>query len=266
VKPGSIYNALKTLTRDGYLEVVGTDQVGGRPERTTYRLTAAGEEEFRILLREEWWTVRPPIDPLMAALSFIGFVTRNEAIAALEHRTAQIHGFVRHLEFATEALDGVDSPYHVREMHRLMNARISAEVAWAEQFIARLRNGEYATADDPPWQPASALPKPPASALPKPPASSSRPRAGKPKAAPQGPASRAAPPAERAAPPAERAAPPAERASPAAERASPAAAERTAGRRDRERKRQPSMQTRGTERSTGARSPRSRGSRRRPAP
>jgi DNA-binding PadR family transcriptional regulator len=150
VKPGSIYNALKSLTRDGYLEIVGTDQVGGRPERTTYKLTAAGEEEFRILLREEWWTVRPPIDPLMAAISFIGYVTRNEAIAALEHRRSQIHGFVRHLEFATEALDGVDSPFHVREMHRLMNARISAELAWAEQLIARLRSGEYATADDPP--------------------------------------------------------------------------------------------------------------------
>ena len=36
VAPGSIYNALKSLTRDGLLEMVGTDQVGGRPERTTY--------------------------------------------------------------------------------------------------------------------------------------------------------------------------------------------------------------------------------------
>jgi DNA-binding PadR family transcriptional regulator len=154
IKPGSIYNALKTLTRDGYLEVVGTDQVGGRPERTTYRLTSAGEDEFRLLLREEWWTVRPPIDPLMAAISFITFVTREEAIAALEHRTAQIHGMVRHMEFGIDAHDGADSPYHVREMMRLMNARILSEVAWAQQFIERLRKGEYSTADDPPWQPA----------------------------------------------------------------------------------------------------------------
>ncbi|HEU4732438.1 MAG TPA: PadR family transcriptional regulator [Kofleriaceae bacterium] len=153
VKPGSIYNALKSLTREGYLEVVGTGQVGGRPERTTYRLTTAGDEEFRTLLREEWWTVRPPIDPLMAAISFIGFVTRTEAIAALEHRTTQIRGMVRHMEFGIDAHDGVDSPYHVREMMRLMNARIASEIGWAEQFIARLRNGEYATADDLPWQP-----------------------------------------------------------------------------------------------------------------
>ena len=160
VQPGSIYNALKTLTRDGFLEVVGTDQVGGRPERTSYRLTSAGEEEFRTLLREEWWTVRPPTDPLMAAISFIGFVSRGEAIAALEHRTAQIHSMVRGIEFGIDAHDGVDSPFHVREMMRLMNARVLAEVEWARQFIARLEQGEYVTADDPEWQPASGLARP----------------------------------------------------------------------------------------------------------
>lgn len=156
VQPGSIYNALKTLTRDGFLEVVGTDQVGGRPERTSYRLTSAGEEEFKILLREEWWTVRTPIDPLMAAISFIGYVSRAEAIAALEHRMTQIHGMVHGIEFGIESHDGIDSPFHVREMMRLLNARVLSEVEWAKQFIGRLRNGEYTTADDPPWEPASA--------------------------------------------------------------------------------------------------------------
>lgn len=158
VQSGSIYNALKTLTRDGFLEVVGTDQVGGRPERTTYRLTTAGEEEFRLLLREEWWTVRSPTDPLMAAISFTGFVTRSEAIEALEHRTAQIRAMARHAELGIDAHDGGESPPHVREMMRLMNARILAEVAWAQHFIERLQNGEYCTADDPPWCPASQQP------------------------------------------------------------------------------------------------------------
>ena len=153
VQPGSIYNALKTLTRDGLLEVASTDQVGGRPERTTYRLTSAGQEEFHTLLREEWWAVRPPIDPLMAAVSFLNEVSRAEAIEALEHRAAQVHGMVRAVEFAIENHDGRESPYHVREMMRLMNARVSAELDWSRQFVERLRRGEYATADDPPWQP-----------------------------------------------------------------------------------------------------------------
>jgi DNA-binding PadR family transcriptional regulator len=153
VQPGSIYNALKTLTRDGLLEIASTDQVGGRPERTTYRLTQAGAEEFRTLLREEWWTVRPPIDPLMAAVSFLGEIPRVEAIAALEHRAAQIHGVIRHLQFAIDGQDGTESPLHVREMLRLMTARVAAELAWSEQLLERLRRGEYLTADEPTWQP-----------------------------------------------------------------------------------------------------------------
>jgi len=162
VQPGSIYNALKTLTRDGCLEVAGQDQIGGRPERTSYRITSVGEDEFRARLREEWWTVRPPIDPLMAAVSFLGFVARDEAIAALEHRMAQIRGMVRHAEFAIESVDGIESPYHVREMMRLMNARTVAEIGWAQEFIERLRNREYTTDGDPPWQPASARSSAPA--------------------------------------------------------------------------------------------------------
>ncbi len=148
VKPGSIYNALKTLTRDGLLEVVGTGQIGNRPERTTYRLTAAGNDEFRALLREAWWTVKAPLDPLMAAVSFLSFVSRSEAIAALEHRSAQIHGMLRHGEYSIAEIDGAETPDHVREMMRLMSARVGAELAWGKEFAARLKKGEYYTADD----------------------------------------------------------------------------------------------------------------------
>jgi DNA-binding PadR family transcriptional regulator len=129
VNPGSIYNALKTLTRDGLLEVVGTDQIGGRPERTTYQLTVAGEDEFRNLLRSQWWTVGSLTDPLMAAVSFLSAVSRKEAIAALEHRITQIQGMARHAELVIESHDGTDSPFHVREMMRLMNARSLADAA-----------------------------------------------------------------------------------------------------------------------------------------
>jgi DNA-binding PadR family transcriptional regulator len=153
IQPGSIYNALKTLTRDGLLEVASTDQVGGRPERTTYRLTKAGQEEFHTLLREQWWTVHPPVDPLMAAVSFLGEISRAEAIAALEHRAAQVHGMVRAVEFAIENHDDRESPDHVREMMRLMNARVSSELDWSQRLIERLRRGEYATGDEPPWHP-----------------------------------------------------------------------------------------------------------------
>jgi DNA-binding PadR family transcriptional regulator len=153
---GSIYNALKSLTKEGLIAVVGTNQVGGRPERTTYELTPRGHQELDELIRDCWWTVRVPIDPLVAAVSMLAFIDRKEAISALEARAAAIKGNLKHGEYAIEAIDGIETPEHVREMLRLINARVGAELAWGKAFAARLASGQYATRGDPRWQPSKA--------------------------------------------------------------------------------------------------------------
>jgi DNA-binding PadR family transcriptional regulator len=143
VAPGSIYNALKSMTRDALLEIVGTDQVGGRPERTTYRLTNEGENEFQALLREALWRVRQPVDPLMPALCFMPVLKREELIAALKNRIPQIRGQLEHVDFAIAQLPNPGTPEHVKELYRLSAARVAAEVPWAEALIQRLEKGEY---------------------------------------------------------------------------------------------------------------------------
>jgi DNA-binding PadR family transcriptional regulator len=143
VAPGSIYNALKSMTRDGLLEVVGTDQVGGRPERTTYRLTPEGENEFHNLLREGLWTVCPLLDPLMPPLCFMPAMRREEMIAALKHRITQIRGQLGHVDFMISELPNATTPEHVKELYRLSAARAAAEIPWAEELLARLERGEY---------------------------------------------------------------------------------------------------------------------------
>lgn len=149
IGPGSIYNALKTLSREGLLEVVGTRQVGGRPERTSYRMTPTGEEELRTLLYEAWWTVKTPLDALMPAISFLSLVPRGEAVAALEHRIGIARQVTTQLGYLADHVDQRDSPKHVREMLLLLRARVGAELPWAEQFLGRLRAGDYLAADDP---------------------------------------------------------------------------------------------------------------------
>lgn len=154
VAAGSIYNALKSLTRDGFLEIVGTKQVGGRPERTQYRITKKGEQEHAELVRDTLWTVRMPVDPLVAAISMINFIDRKELIAALEARAAKIKGDVAHAEHVIAAIDDIETPAYVREMMALINARTTAELAWSKTFRARLEAGEYRTLGDAPWEPA----------------------------------------------------------------------------------------------------------------
>jgi DNA-binding PadR family transcriptional regulator len=160
VAPGSIYSALKSLTKEGLIEVVGTGAVGNRPERTSYRLTTRGDQEFRELLRDTWWTVRMPQDPMVAAVSLVGFISREEAISALEARIAHIQGAVTHSEYAITAIDDIETPGHVREMLRLLNARTAAEIDWARAFIARLKAGEYRMLGDPAWKEPATYPGP----------------------------------------------------------------------------------------------------------
>ncbi|HTJ43865.1 MAG TPA: PadR family transcriptional regulator [Kofleriaceae bacterium] len=146
VAPGSIYNALKSMTKDGLLEVVGTATVGGRPERTTYKLTGEGEKEFQRLLRETWWNVIPPLDAVSPGLAFMWVMTRDEMIAALEHRVAVIEGKLKEIEFSIQSYDDPQSKDQVREMLRLTSARTAAELPWARALIAKLKKGEYSFA------------------------------------------------------------------------------------------------------------------------
>lgn len=155
VAPGSVYNQLKTLTRAGMLEVVGTEQQGNRPARTTYRVTRDGDNEFYALLRAALWRVDDASwEPLYVALCFAPFLTREELDAALEHRAAQLDALRRSTDFDLKGLDRGTAPPHVAEVYHLNRARFAAEAAWSRAFAERLRGGAYyAAGEDAPPDP-----------------------------------------------------------------------------------------------------------------
>jgi DNA-binding PadR family transcriptional regulator len=151
LNPGSVYNALRTLARDDFLEETGTEASDGRPARTLYRLTDDGETEFLMLLRDALWQLHPD-DPsrLMAGVSFMWALSREEVRAALEHRVAQIEAAHRGLGFSVgDLLSNPRKPRHVAEVLRLVDARMGGEAVWAHEMLARLEAGEYAFAGEP---------------------------------------------------------------------------------------------------------------------
>jgi DNA-binding PadR family transcriptional regulator len=155
LNPGSIYNGLRSLERDNFIEQVGTETKGGRPARTTYRLTGDGESEFLVLLRDALWnsTTNEPAD-LMAGWSFAWALKREEVIAALEHRVQQAESFERATEFVIEDIHRApDMPDTVAEHYRLVTARLRGESSWARDLAQRLRAGEYWFEGEPnrPW-------------------------------------------------------------------------------------------------------------------
>jgi DNA-binding PadR family transcriptional regulator len=151
LNPGSIYNGLRVLARDGFLEEVGTEAKGGRPARTSYLLTADGETEFLTLLRGMLWNVSPTEpDNLLAAWSFSWALSREEVIAAFEHRLEAIDASGRANEYAiVDLAHDPEKPSHVAESFRLVQARLEGEASWTPEMIERLRAGEHHFAGDP---------------------------------------------------------------------------------------------------------------------
>lgn len=150
LNPGSIYNALRTLARDGFLEELGTESAAGRPARTSYRLTDDGEQEYLTLLRDALWRVHQQ-DPrlLYTALSFMVSLSREEVEAALEHRIAQIDAAHAGLPFILSGGKAIPGkPMHWTEAYRLGDARLQGERAWAVECLTRLRAGEYTFAGE----------------------------------------------------------------------------------------------------------------------
>ena len=139
---GSIYHALTSLARDGLLEVVGTEQHGRRPARTSYRLTPPGEEEYLRLLRDTWWRPKPLIDPFAPGLSFMADLPRDEVLAALEYRIQSGRAANESTRFMLDSPLMKEKPAVVAEMLLLSIARTEAEIAWTERLMERVQRGE----------------------------------------------------------------------------------------------------------------------------
>jgi DNA-binding PadR family transcriptional regulator len=70
LQDGSLYYAVDQLRKDGCLEVVEVVKETSRPDRTIYRITAEGHEQFQELLLQQFMKDKVIEHPLAAALPF----------------------------------------------------------------------------------------------------------------------------------------------------------------------------------------------------
>jgi DNA-binding PadR family transcriptional regulator len=149
-RPGSIYNALKALVRDGYITESGTETDGKYPVRTIYNISATGKVELLRMLRETLWNVDAfDTKAVMAIASFMFILTRQEVIAGIEHRISEIDAIIVSNNFhIDDTVQSETTPKYVREIFELSSARLRAEQNWAQQLAGRLKEGEYHFADE----------------------------------------------------------------------------------------------------------------------
>jgi DNA-binding PadR family transcriptional regulator len=153
VAPGSIYHALKQMTKEGLLDQVELESAEAGPERTGYRLTRDGEAEFQLLLGKG--LTDDPTDQasyfnLSAAITFITALPRKKAISLLRHRLTQLDGQCANVTGVLAEGEDWGQPAHLSELYRLWQASLQATIVWTDDLIKRLERGEYVMADDGP--------------------------------------------------------------------------------------------------------------------
>lgn len=150
IQPGSIYNALKSLKQDGYIQENGTEAAGKRPERTIYQTTPNGVVELMRLLRQTLWTVEPfDTKPVMALTSFMFLLSRPEVVAALKFRISEIDAKIASNGFdIDDVARSSTTPAYVREIFELSSLRLRAEQEWAKGLYDRILAGDYAFAGE----------------------------------------------------------------------------------------------------------------------
>ena len=148
INPGSIYNALRTLERDGFISGESSED---KPAKTVYSLTGDGETEFFALLREALWRVVPSDKAsLFAAISFMSDLSREEVTEALESRIAQLDALHRESPYTLSTLAGRgERPRHIAEFAYISDALVLGEREWTAACLQRIREGAYTFTGEP---------------------------------------------------------------------------------------------------------------------
>lgn len=123
IKPGSIYNALHRMHREGLVEALGTEQEAG-PARTVFGLTADGREALRTQLRRALAGTPVLADPFDVALRLADELERGDREELLVARRDAL-------------AKRVDE--HATTLQRVRPHLSSWEVLAFEHVIARLR-------------------------------------------------------------------------------------------------------------------------------
>lgn len=138
LKKATAYSLLDRLQAKG-LVAEHTEQIGKRPPRKVYSLTPAGEEEFARLLAESLRSAASPEFYGDLGLIFLGHIGREEAVALLRERRAELEAGVtalrrvpKHDGVIGAGLHGVDLA--VGRQAALMEA----DLAWLDAALVRL--------------------------------------------------------------------------------------------------------------------------------
>jgi len=125
------------------IEEVGTSREGRRPERTDYKLTAAGEQELQDWLRQLLAKPAHERSSFVAALSYLGHLGPEEAVDQLEIRARELDCGIVAMSAVMERLTPQIGRLPLVEAEYVIAQRKS-ELEWVRALIDDIRAGRLA--------------------------------------------------------------------------------------------------------------------------
>jgi DNA-binding PadR family transcriptional regulator len=142
IKWGSLYTVVQNMAKVGFLEVVGSERAGARPERVIYRITDAGRAEMADWTRELLSTPEPEHHRFVAGLSILAVLPPAEVVEllgtrleALEQTTGTVRRELGELAGALPRLFVIESEFGL--------AMLEAEAAWTRSLRDELTEGTF---------------------------------------------------------------------------------------------------------------------------
>ncbi|MEU4711935.1 PadR family transcriptional regulator [Nocardia salmonicida] len=148
-KPGSIYHALKQMTKQGLLvEHEVAPSIAGGPPRVEYEINNNGTEEFFALLREALSSHEQKSDVLSAALGFMVYLPRSEAVALLAQRITALEQWRSAVTEYYTPEDGPGQFGHIGEIMNMWVHSADGGAKWTRGLIERIGGGAYTFAGE----------------------------------------------------------------------------------------------------------------------
>jgi len=140
---------VQQMTREGLLVEEGEEREGNRPPRTVFRISDAGREMLKTLLRQVWKEPALLADPVDLALSLVMHLPTDEVIRLLHQRLEALDALEAHIQHNESYFNQKvhQPPVGVRNMigdvflHRRMV--LDAERRWTQHVLHRLQSSAY---------------------------------------------------------------------------------------------------------------------------
>ncbi|MBF6168093.1 PadR family transcriptional regulator [Streptomyces gardneri] len=142
IKWGSLYTVVQNMAKVGFLEVVGSERAGARPERVIYRITDAGRAEMADWTRELLSTPEQEHHRFVAGLSILAVLPPAEVVDLLGTRLEALKRTIERLRGELDGLAGTLPRLFIVESEFALTM-LEAEAAWTRSLRDELTGGTF---------------------------------------------------------------------------------------------------------------------------